>query len=179
MTFLTGKQVETSPKDVQGFRKQLFDFLSSQGLGTALTGANENMNFDAYRQQFAQRRAETLAQAKEGAGTLTGSGFANIYGAAAGRSVSDENSFLAQLQEHSRQASADRYLRLLGLPAAYVGGMGHQPGFLDYLFKGASLASKFINTGGGSDPNDPFGGGSSGSSGSEWSDADYNLGDLG
>jgi len=176
MPFLTGKQVETSPKDVQGFRKQLFDFLSSQGLGTALTGANENMNFDAYRQQFAQRRAETLAQAKEGAGTLTGSGFANIYGAAAGRSVSDENSFLARLQEHSRQASADRYLRLLGLPAAYVGGMGHQPGFLDYLFKGAAIASKFINVGGGG--GGTSGGGSS-DSGSEWSDADYNLGDLG
>lgn len=147
--FLVGKQVESSPKDVQGFRKQLFQFLQSQGIGTAIQGAPQDMNFDPYRQAFAQRRAETLAAAKEGAGNLTGSGFANIYGAAAGRSVADENSFLAQLQEQARQSSANRFLQLLQIPQGYVGQMTHQPGLLDYAFQGAKAAAPFFQLGGG------------------------------
>lgn len=138
MPFLTGKQVESSPGDVQAFRKSLFDFLTRQGFETAITGSPTIPA--AYAPAFAQRRAETLAQAKEGVGNLVGSGFANTYGAAAGRSVAEENMFLANLQ----QQSADRFARLMGLPASYTGQMTHQPGFLDYLFEGASKAGPLI-----------------------------------
>lgn len=144
MPFLTGKTSETAPSDVISFRKQLFDFLGQQGLGTALHGAPQDIDFAPYRAAFADRRAQTLAQAKEGAGNLTGSGFANIYGAAAGRSVSEENAFLAQLQESARQASAGRYMQFLSIPQGYVGQMTHTPGFLDYLFEGAASAAPLI-----------------------------------
>lgn len=138
MPFLTGKQVESSPKDTQAFRKELFDFIKSQGLKTAATGFAEIPK--EYGPAFAQRRAEALAAAKESAGNLTGSGFGNVLGVAAGRSALEENAFLANLQ----QQSADRFLRLLQLPAAYTGQMTHQPGFLDYLFEGAGKAAPFL-----------------------------------
>lgn len=138
MPFLTGKQVESSPKDTQAFRSQLFDFIRQQGLGTAITGSPAIPA--AYGPMFAQHRAEALAAAKESAGNLTGSGFANVLGAAAGRSAYDENAFLANLQ----QQSADRFLRLLQLPAAYTGQMSHQPGLLDYAFQGAQAAAPFF-----------------------------------
>ena len=138
MPFLTGKQVESSPKDNQMFPKQLFEFINQQGLKTAITGSPDIPA--AYAPAFAQRRAEALAAAKESAGNLTGSGFAHQLGVAAGRSALEENAFLANLQ----QQSADRFMRFLQLPAAYTGQMTHQPGFLDYLFEGAGKAAPFL-----------------------------------
>ncbi len=65
---------------------------------------------------FAQRRAEALAQAKESAGNLTGSGFANILGRTVNKSLAEENASLldygtrAAMAEQQRQgASADRF----------------------------------------------------------------------
>jgi hypothetical protein len=176
MSFLTGKNKEMLPGDVQGLRKGILDFIGQQGLGTALTGANQPLDLTPFQQLFAQRRAEGLAQAKESAGTLTGSGFANILGSAAGRSISDENAFLGTLMNNAKQASADRFLKLLGMVPGLTGQMGHQPGFLDYLFKFASSGAKLLSAGGGSSGGS--GGGSSGGGGSEVSDASYG-GDLG
>lgn len=139
--FLVGKQVESSPKDTQTFRKQLFEFINSQGLNSSIAGsAPSEAQIAPYRAAFAQRRAETLAQAKEGAGNLVGSGFANTYGSAAGRSVADENAFLAGLQ----QQNADRFMKLLQVPGQYVGQMVHQPGLLDYAAQGAGMAAPFF-----------------------------------
>lgn len=141
MPFLTGKQVESNPRDVQDFRHQLLSFIHSQGLGSTIAGSPmSEQQISPYRQMFAERRAETLASAKEGAGNLTGSGFANVYGAAAGRSVGEENAFLANLQ----QQNADRFMKLLQLPAAYTGQMTHQPGLLEYAAQGVGAAAPFF-----------------------------------
>lgn len=162
MSFLTGSQKELLPGDVQGFRGGLLDFIRQQGLGTALSGSPQAIDLKPYMDLFGQRRAEGLAQAKESAGNLTGSGFANILGSAAGRSIFDENAFLANLQENARQASAQRFMGLLGLIPGVTGQVGHQPGFLDYLFQGASAAAPFLGGlggGGGGRGGAPAGGG--------------------
>lgn len=142
--FLIGHQKEASPGDVQGFRKQLLDFISKQGLSTILSGAGAGPDLGPFKELFAQRRATGLAQAKESAGNLTGSGFGNILGEAAGRSISEENAFLANLMEQSRQQGANRFLSLIGQVPGFVGQTGYQPGLLDYLFKGAQAAAPLI-----------------------------------
>lgn len=139
--FLVGKQVESNPGDVQSFRKQMINFIQNQGFGTIFGNSPlQDRQIAPYREAFAQRRAETLAQTKEGVGNLVGSGFANAYGSAAGRSVGEENAFLGQLQ----QQNADRFLKLLQVPQGYVGQMTHQPGFLDYAAKGVQMAAPFF-----------------------------------
>lgn len=135
MSFIFGKDQELSPKDVSGFRKQILDFIGSQGLDTVLRGADTGVETGVFKDLFAQRRAAALAQAKEQAGNLTGSGFANIFGAAAGRSALEENAFLASLMEQSRQASAQRFLGLIGAIPGLTGQIGHKPGFLDYALR--------------------------------------------
>lgn len=142
--FLLGQNKEMSPGDVQDFRKQLLQFIQNQGLGTALHGADQGPDLAPFQAMFRQNRAEGLAQAKESAGNLTGSGFGNILGAAAGRSIAEENSFLAGLKENARQKSADRFLQLIGQVPGFVGQTGYQPGFLDYLFQGAAAAAPII-----------------------------------
>jgi hypothetical protein len=66
---------------------------------------------------FAQERAEGLAAAKESAGTLTGSGFANRLGASINRSLGSEQATLAnyaaqglQTEVQRQQAEANRNL---------------------------------------------------------------------
>lgn len=142
--FLLGHSKEMSPGDIQGFRKQMLDFINNQGLGTALHGADQGPDMAPFQKMFQQTRAEGLAQAKESAGNLTGSGFGNILGAAAGRSIAEENSFLAGLKENARQKSADRFLQLIGQVPGFVGQTGYQPGFLDYLMQGVSAAAPII-----------------------------------
>ena len=85
-----------------------------------------------------------LESAKESAGNLTGSGFANILGETAGRSASQEGAFLADLLQRSRESSASRYLGLLGAVPGLSGQQAYQPGFLDYLFQGAQAAAPLI-----------------------------------
>lgn len=144
MSFLTGQTKELLPGDVQGFRKQLLDFIGNQGLGTVLRGAEQPIDLAPFQELFRQRREVGLAQAKESAGTLTGSGFANILGQTAGRSIAEENAFLGQLMENARQQSANRFLQLIGGVPGFVGQQGYQPGFLDYLFQGAQAAAPLI-----------------------------------
>jgi len=140
MSFLTGqtKQISSGqPGDIAGLRKGIIDFLTTQGFGTALTGGGVT---DQEQSLFQKSLAPVLAQAKESAGNLTGSGLGNIIGTAAGRSTSD---FLLNLLKQK----ASNYSSLLGgLTTAGVGPptYGHQPGFLDYLFQGAKAAAPFL-----------------------------------
>jgi hypothetical protein len=85
---------------------------------------------------FQQSLNPVLAQAKESAGSLTGSGLGNILGGAAGRSLSD---FL--LQAISGQANRATSLSQTLLSP---GQKSYTPGFLDYLFQGASAAAPFL-----------------------------------
>ena len=145
MSFLTGKQKSgpSMPQDLGPLRQSIMEFLQQQGFGTAISGPQGGPTLDTspYKAMFAQNRAEAVAGAKEQAGNLTGSGLGNVIGAAAGRSVAGENAFLANLINSNQQAAAERYTRLLGgistagvsTPQTY-----YQPGFLDYLFQGAS-----------------------------------------
>lgn len=142
--FLIGKSKENSPADMQAFRKMLLDFIGQQGLDTALHGADQGPDLAPFQKLFAQTRAEGLTQAKESAGNLTGSGLGNTIGTAAGRSISEENAFLANLKENARQQSANRFLQLIGAAPGFAGQMGYQPGFLDYLFQGATAAAPLI-----------------------------------
>lgn len=50
-----------------------------------------------YKALFSQQRGEALAQAKESAGNLTGSGFANALGTTTNRSIVDENKQLSDV----------------------------------------------------------------------------------
>lgn len=146
MSFLTGSMKELAPADIQAFRSRMTDFIGQQGFGAAMPSTTD---LTPFREAFAKTRAGTLAQAKESAGNLTGSGFANIMGTAAGRSAYEENAFLAQLMEQSRQSNANRFLSMMGMIPASSGQMGYQPGFLDYLMQGAgSVATAYAGRGG-------------------------------
>lgn len=149
MSFLMGQTKELLPSDLQKYRQQLLDFIGNQGLGTALTGGNVKIDMSPYQQLFAQQRSESLASAKESAGNLTGSGFANTLGAAAGRSASQDNAFLGQLLFNAQQGAASRFAGLLGLPGGLAGQTAYQPGFLDYLIQGAGKAASIAGAGGG------------------------------
>lgn len=103
-----------------------------------------------YQQLFAQNRGRALAQAKESAGNITGSGYENLIGDTTRQSITEENAFLAQLLEGRRQSAAQRYAQLvLGLSTSGVAPpqQVYQPGFLDYLFQGASLAAPAFGAG--------------------------------
>jgi hypothetical protein len=126
MSFLTGHTKELAPGDVIDWRKKMEAMLSGgQGPFTDVGDVS------AYKDMFTQTRGEGLAQAKEQAGNLTGSGFANTMGEAAGRSVFQENAFLADLMNRNKQANAQRWAQLgAGIPGM-AGQMAYQPGFLD------------------------------------------------
>lgn len=132
MSFLTGSTKENAPKDIIALRKQLEQYVQ-QHLG----GQNQAAGMAPFQKMFADRRAFALAQAKESAGNLTGSGLGNVIGTAAGRSASEENSFLAQLLENRFNAALQGVGNLKGE-------MAHQPGFLEYAAQGVGMAAPFF-----------------------------------
>lgn len=144
MSFLMGHTQEMLPSDLKNYRSQLLSFIGNQGLDTILTGGNVKIDMSPYQQLFAQQRAESLASAKESAGNLTGSGFANTLGTAAGRSASQDNAFIGQLLFNAQQGAANRFAGILGLPIQSQGQEGYQPGFLDYLTKGLGEAASIV-----------------------------------
>lgn len=156
MSFLTGKNEQTptsqTPQDAMGLRGGLIDFLMNQGFDTAITGLPKGGDFSPFMKLFQTQLAPVLAQAKESAGNLTGSGLGNVLGATAGRSTSE---FILNLLNQR----AGRFSSLLNPLVNQQQGVQtvHKPGFLDYLFKGASLAAPFLGSLG------RGGGGSSGS----------------
>ena len=144
MSFLMGQTKELLPSELSDYRRQLLQFIGNQGLGTVLTGGNVKVDMSPYQQLFAQQRSEALASAKESAGNLTGTGFANTLGTAAGRSASQDNAFIGQLLFNAQQGAANRFASLLGLPNQVQGQQAYQPGFLDYLTKGLGQAATIV-----------------------------------
>ncbi len=144
MSFLTSQQKELAPQDVIDFRKRLESMIGQFGATGQAGGFTPGTDIAPFQKMFGQTRAEALATAKEQSGNLTGSGFANVMGVAAGRSAAEENAFLANLISQNQQANAQRMAGLFGIPGGMAGQMGTQPGFLDYLFQGAQAAAPLI-----------------------------------
>ena len=139
MSFL-GKTQQTptsqTPADAVGLRKGLIDYIMGQGFDTAVTGLPKGGDLSPFMQLFQDQLKPVLAQAKESAGNLTGSGLGNIIGETAGRSTS---SFLLNLLNQRAQ----RFASLLGPLSTEQQGVQttYTPGFLDYLFKGLGEAA--------------------------------------
>lgn len=165
---LTGHtdQVNSIPPDILQLRSSLANFLTQglQGYGQDAFGFGQGGEgyksqqlglpsesvMGPYRELFAANREAGLAQAKESAGNLSGSGYNNMLGDSLRQSLAGENAQLVQLglqQQQYRQSQQEQFLRLLlGLSTTGVGPQGQQytPGFLDYLFQGASAAAPLI-----------------------------------
>lgn len=153
MSFLMGKTEQTSNvnKETGDLFKQLADYLGSGtgsggGLDRLFPGSKvDNTQIQPYLDLFTQQNSRNLAQAKESAGNLTGSGLGNIIGAEAGRASTEQGAFLTNLMEARRTGDANRFLSaLLGVGGSPASGVTttYQPGFLDYAAGGASaLAS--------------------------------------
>jgi len=113
-----------------------------------------------YQDLFSAQRGSALAQAKESAGNLTGSGYNNILGSAAAESIGQEQFILANLLNSLRGQEINRGLTLRGqdigrnsdLLSMILGfsnsgtprGLAYQPGFLDYAAPvvGAAVGAK-------------------------------------
>lgn len=164
---LTGKteQVNTIPPDILQLRSSLANFLMQglQGYGNEAFGFGQGgQGFQSqlgvppesvlapYRELFSANREAGIAQAKESAGNLTGSGYNNILGDSLRQTLAGENVTLANLglqQQQFRQNQQEQFLRLLlGLSTTGVGpqGQAYTPGFLDYLFQGAGAAAPLV-----------------------------------
>ncbi len=136
MSFLTGKMAPTTQTDpaAMGLKGSTLGYLGSVD---PLTGLDKGGGIPpALMNLFHEQLGPTLAQAKESAGSLTGSGLGNIIGATAGRSLSDF--LLSMLNQRAGRATA------LTEQALQPRQLGYKPGFLDYLFKGVGEAAPFI-----------------------------------
>jgi hypothetical protein len=87
-------------------------------------------------QLFQSQLNPALAQAKESAGNLTGSGLGSALGSTAGRSLSD---FLTNMLSQRANRATSLTGQLLQPQQ-----LGYKPGFLDYLFQGAGAAAPFL-----------------------------------
>lgn len=159
MSFLTGKtkQLDQIPSDIGGLRKSIIDQLQKGGLEEALTGLGPGGDIGPYRELFQKQLAPMLAQAKESAGTLTGSGMGAMLGSTAGRATSG---FLLDLLKQ-RASNFTNLLSGFGLTGVGPPQTYYRPGFLDYAMQGAAAAAPFFmadkTTGGpSSTPNVPF-----------------------
>jgi hypothetical protein len=135
------KQLASTGPDLQSLLKHLAGGLNQDPMSLLFPGTKvDNTSIQPYLDLFTQQNTRNLAQAKESAGNLTGSGLGNIIGAEAGRASTEQGAFLANLFENRRQADAQRSLQallgVLGSPAGQVQNV-YQPGFLDYAAQGA------------------------------------------
>lgn len=148
MQGLTGgtKQLSNVSPEAQNVLNQLLQVLSGGNLAQNLNPSTkvDKESIQPYLDLFTQQNARNLAQAKEAAGNLTGSGLGSTIGAEAGRASTEQNAFLANLFETRRQNDANRFAQtLLGAlngNAASVSNV-YQPGFLDYASQGAMAAA--------------------------------------
>jgi hypothetical protein len=144
MSFLMGKteQVSNVNKETEGLQKMLTQLLSGNLQGGLFPGTQtDQASMQPYLDMFTQQNSRNFAQAKEGAGTLTGSGLGNIIGAEAGRANTEQGAFLANLFEQRRQNDANRFANVLtGNLNSNAAGVQqyYQPGFLDYAVQGAT-----------------------------------------
>lgn len=153
---LTGhvEQFDSTPSDIQPLRAAIVQQLLQgvNGLGNAYAGvlgggpppAQDTSFFynnilGPYNDLFASQRSSALAQAKESAGNLTGSGYNNILGQATAESLAQQQALSAQtllgLRAQELQRQQDFLRMLLGFGTAGVGGSQpyYQPGYLDSL----------------------------------------------
>lgn len=149
------EQIDTVPNDVKGLRGDLINALMAglPGFTNSAFGYAQGSNgFSAldpsivkpYADLFSATRADALAQAKESAGNLTGTGYANILGDATARSLAEEQATLAQLgisNQQFQQQRNEQFLRLLLGLTTQQAQVGYKPGFLDYLFQGVGAAA--------------------------------------
>lgn len=133
--------INTSPYDARGTRSQIADYFGRMGLG-GISASNPtapgraiigdvpttqsldqlgpgSMFFQRIQEQldpvFAQRRAQALAQAKESAGNLTGSSFANILGSQVNKSLAEERADLLRYATEAAGLEQQRQLGMAGL----------------------------------------------------------------
>lgn len=156
---LTGKvkSMDATPDDIEPLRaalvQQLLQGLNGNALAQGFQGvlgqggpppAQDTSFFynnilGPYNQLFDAQRGQALAQAKESAGNLTGSGYNNILGQATAESLAQQQALSAQTMLGLRQQELQRqqdFLRLLfGFGTAGVGPSQpyYQPGLLDSL----------------------------------------------
>lgn len=148
MQGLTGgtKQLSNVTPEAGAVLNQLLQALTQGGVGQQITPSTtvDKASIQPYLDLFTQQNARNLAQAKESAGNLTGSGLSTAIGAEAGRASTEQNAFLANLFETRRQNDANRYAQtLLGALNGNAAGVQnvYQPGFLDYASQGAMAAA--------------------------------------
>lgn len=171
MGFLTGKvkQINSTPNDIrplrQGISSQLEQGLNGNALAQAYQGilgqggpppAQDTRFFydnilKPYTDLFAAQRSSGLAQAKEAAGNLTGSGYNNILGQSAAESIANQQALTAQTLMGLRQQEIQRQQNMLGMLFGYAQqGVGpnqavYQPGLLDAVLPFAGgLAGQFL-----------------------------------
>lgn len=148
MSFLMGKTEKSSNvnSDTEGLQKMLTQLLSGKLQGGLFPGTQtDQASIQPYLDLFTQQNARNFSQAKESAGSLTGSGLATGIGQEAGRANVEQGAFLANLFEQRRQQDANRFAStLMGNLNSNAAGVQqyYQPGFLDYAVQGATgLAS--------------------------------------
>lgn len=158
MSFL-GKvrSLDSSPTETRGLRGDIASQFQGQ-LPGVVQGAfglpKGDMQFflnnllKPYSELFSTQRAGALAQAKESAGNLTGTGYNNILGSAAASSIASEQSILANLLTNLRGQEIQRNNDLLGMILGFSASgfprqNAYQPGFLDYAgpIAGTALGS--------------------------------------
>lgn len=158
MSFLTGQTVQSPNANAQttDLQNQLVKFLSGNnggGLERLFPGTTVNpADMEPYLKMFTQQNARNLGQAKESAGNLTGSGFANTMGNQVASQNATQDAFLANLFEQRRLEDANRMAAvLMGALNSNAGGVttSYQPGFLDYAMQGLGAAAPWLAGGGG------------------------------
>ena len=142
-----GRGKQTTTGGVPG----LLGFLSRDpNFSTLFTGVpfgSDMKNFEdtvlsPFKGLFAETRAQGLAQAKESAGNLTGSGYNNILGQYANQSIQAEQTFLADLLNRRQSQNAGNFLQLLlGQQPAQA---AYQPGFAESALGGLAAILPFL-----------------------------------
>lgn len=148
------KSIPTMPGDIGNFRQGILSMLpnsfgqlgvdpntaqtqSLDQLGGPNSAFFQNM-MASLRPTFDQNTALALAQAKESAGNLTGSGFANTLGTSVNRSLADQNQLAVQYATQALQQEMQRQQQEAQLRSQILGGNADRYG---------SLINSFGNTG--------------------------------
>lgn len=152
------QQIDQVPGDVKNLRAQFINEMMKglPGMTNSMFGMSQGSQgmsaldpslVKPYADLFSAQRGEALGQAKESAGNLTGTGYNNILGTSLAGSLAQEQVTLANLgiqQQQFQMQKQQEFMRtLLGL-TGQTAQTGYQPGFLDYLFQGASAAAPFF-----------------------------------
>lgn len=162
---------DQSPPETRGLRQDIAGQFQGQLPGAigGMSGkmpdysSNADMQFflnnllKPYSDMFTAQRGSALAQAKESAGNLTGSGYNNILGSAAAESIAGEQALLANLLMGLRGQEINRGLTLrgqdIGQSSDFLNmilgfsssgtprGLAYQPGFIDYA---APVAGAYV-----------------------------------